>query len=223
MKCHITRRCTGAGYVFGFSTSFASFEVLVFHDHSCWSARPVILVVMWLIQHPRRRVLSNHANIVTMPNDSPPLPDATDHHFTPVRFGVFVLNLAVSWLLVLCLLMLLATGLHTHAMTFFGTVAATITAAIYGHCEWISGYRNSIVMERRLGWANLLIAGLLTLGMINTVGQGLRQATIASDHSLTLIVLIGALVIAYLISCGWMRLRWTRAMTTGEAAERHAT
>ena len=27
-ECRLTKRCTAAGYVFGFSTSFASFEIL---------------------------------------------------------------------------------------------------------------------------------------------------------------------------------------------------
>ena len=46
-KLGITRRGTGAVYIIGLSTSFASFDVLVFPQSLVWFARPVILVVMY--------------------------------------------------------------------------------------------------------------------------------------------------------------------------------
>ena len=81
---------------------------------------------------------------------------------------------------------------------------------IYSLCEWLVLYRRRVTIERKLGFVNLACAAFVVFGIVTNVGEALMDEIPLDITFLFWFAVIGGSIVAYLISCGLCRLRWTR-------------
>ena len=125
-----------------------------------------------------------------------------------VRLLFSLVNFATSVLFFISCVIAIAT--MESPGSFFGGILGFAPLLIYSLCEWLVLYRRRVTIERKLGFANLACAAFVVFGIVTNIGEALMDESPLDFTFLFWFAIIGGSIFAYLIACGWCRLRWTR-------------
>lgn len=135
-------------------------------------------------------------------------PCAASTQRSKLRVLFSFVNFIVSVLLIVSCV--IAIGTMERPGSFFGGVLAFLPVLVYGICEWLVLYRRNASVERKLAYVNLVSAAFLAFGMAKSIGEAVTSETGGNLAFAFGFSLIFGLIVAYLLACGWCRLRWTR-------------
>lgn len=125
-----------------------------------------------------------------------------------VRFLFSLVNFAISVLFfILTVIAIVTMG---SPGSFFGGILCFFPLLVYSVCEWLVLYRRRVSVERKLGYANLACGAFVAFGVVTDIGEALMDEGGVDFTFLFWFMIIGGLIMAYLVACGWFRLRCTR-------------
>lgn len=147
-------------------------------------------------------------------------PPATDQIIVSTQRGIVrvlfsLVNFATSVLFFISCVIAIATSEGPGSFfSLFAGIFCSIPFLVYSVWEWQVLYRRRVSLERKLGYANLACGAFVAFGIITNISEAIMDKAHLDFSFLLWFTMIGGSIFAYLMTCGWCRLRWTRVGTS---------